>query len=315
MVSVLPAQAAQTKARARPAAAPVAAPPAAAAPAGRKVVLVAPVQADAALQARLPTGYSPDALRRELEVALETTGLFTATTRDSTDLDPVLREMALNKRPAGSAAQRSVLQSANLILNPTVEALSLVERRRRTPAMRDKDTVAASGSVSLTVQVLSNTGAVQTRMQIDATYQGPERLADPLVPDPLVRASVFNGPPTPEEFRALYQEMGRAFAKRVLDQVNPTVVAQVSADKVYLTRGEDAGYQVGDLLRLVRPGVEIIDPVTKEVLDRTDDEIGQIKVIEVRPRVTVGQVVKSTKDAVIGDLVREPVPVRDPSDN
>src|ERR1700761_5577242 len=73
-----------------------------AAEAGRTVTLVSPIERDPALDGRLPPTYSPDALRRELEVALETTGLFTVASRDKHDLDPVLRELALSKhRPHG----------------------------------------------------------------------------------------------------------------------------------------------------------------------------------------------------------------------
>ena len=178
--------------------------------------------------------------------------------------------------------------------------------------MRGKDSVSVSGTIAMTVQVLNVLdGSVQTRMQIDFPYQTPERLTDPLTNDPLAQSSVFNGPPTPEELKSAYEEMGRLFAKRVLDQVDPTLVAQKTGDLVYLTRGEDSGYHVGDLLRVMRRGAEIRNPVTHEVLDRIDEQIAEVKVVEVRPRVTIAQIVKSSKDVVAGDIVREPVSTED----
>jgi hypothetical protein len=271
----------------------------AAEPDGRQVALVSEVQADAA--ARLPVGYSPDALRRELEVALESTGLFIVPTRERGDIDPVRDELARGHRAASAPMQR-----ANLILNPTVETFVLRERRRPTPMMRGKDSVSASGQAALTVLVLeAASGHVQARMQIDVRFQTRERVADPLAEEPEHESGAFDAPASVEEYRAFYQEIGRAFAKRVLDQVSPTLVAQRSADLIYLTRGEDAGYRVGEMLKVMRRGPEIRHPVTHQLLDREDEEIGQAKVTEVRPRVTVAKIVSATREIQTGDIVRE----------
>jgi hypothetical protein len=278
---------------------------------GRKTVLVSPVRTDPALAGRLPITYSADALRRELEVALETTGVFTVASRDHRDLDPVLDEIARAKR-----RPRGEFRMAELILNPVLEGFSINERRRPAPMMRNKDSVSVSGVIALTVEVMNvSDGSVQTRMQIDLAYQTPEHLADPMANDPLVYSSAHHGDASPEEIKASYQALGRVFAKRVLDQVYPAVVAQRSGDRIYISRGEDAGYRVGDVLRIIRRGAPIRHPVTQQIIGYDEQTVGEAKVIETLPRMTVAKITSSTAEAAAGDIVREPVADPPPRDD
>jgi len=275
---------------------------------GRTIALVSPIESDPALAGRLPPTYSPDALRRELEVALETTGLFTVPSRDKHDLDPLLREFAAAKR-----RPRGDFHMAQLILNPTLEGFDIHERRRRAPMMKSKDALSVVGTFSMTVEVMNvSDGSVQTRMQIDVPYQTAERLTDPLANDPLSgesseRRDIYNGNATPEELKAAYEAVGRAFATRVADQVYPALVAQRTGDRIYITRGEDAGYQVGDVLQIIRRGEPIRNPVTHEVIGTAEQPVGEAKVVQVLPRMTIAQVTTASADVAIGDIVRAPV--------
>jgi hypothetical protein len=55
----------------------------------------------------------------------------------------------------------------------------------------------------------------------------------------------------------------------------------VKEGKVYLNLGQNAGLKVGDLLRVVTPGKEVINPATHAVLGYTSDETqGELKVTE-----------------------------------
>jgi hypothetical protein len=271
---------------------------------GRLVALVQPVVLDSSVAA--PPGFSAGALLREMEVALEGTGLFTVPTHDKKELGGVVAEKMRQKAGSSGAGQK-----ASVVLNPTIETLSVGERRRLAPMNRGKDAVSASGQLSMTVQVLNVAdGSVQTRMQFDAPYQGPERLEDPQANDQLATRgatanSAIHGAASPEEWRAFYQEAGRVFAKRVLDQVNPTMVAQRADDKLYLTRGQDAGYRVGDMLRVIHRGAPIRNPVTHEIIGSNETSLGTAKVIEVQPKMTIAQVVKSTGEIATGDVVKD----------
>jgi len=268
----------------------------------RLVALVSAVDVDNTLRASLPKYYSGDTLRRELEIALEATGLFTVPTRERRDLDPVIQEVIRLKR--GSTR----LVGAKYILNPTIVSIALDERRRRAPNMQGKDLVSVTGSVALRVLVLNvSDGSVRTRMSIDIDYVGPSRLADPLENDRLTAQNAVHGEATSRDFVTMAQVVGRAFAKRVLDQVHPVMVAAVAGGKVYLTRGQEAGYRIGEMLRIIRPGAEIRNPVTKELIGTTEEEIGEARISEVQPKMSIADVARSSREIKVGDIVREPV--------
>ncbi|HEY1753618.1 MAG TPA: hypothetical protein VGG29_20340 [Caulobacteraceae bacterium] len=265
------------------------------------LVLVTPIVPDQAVGARLPSTYSADALRREMDIALEATGLFSSVERSRSAVQGVIDE----RRAAGRGSTR--FHDAQLVLNPTLEGFSLAERRRHAPRMRDKDSVSVRGTLSLTVEVIDErSGGAQTRMPIDITYTSPEHLEDPRADDRLPNDAdgAVNLPPSPEELRVAYQEMARAFANRVLEQVSPTEVAAIDGDQLYLTRGEDSGYHVGDRLEVRRVGKPVINPVTHEVLGTTDDTIAQATVTEIRPKLTVAHVTGATRAIAVGDIVR-----------
>jgi len=267
---------------------------------GRLVALVTPVVVDPTV--RIPAYYSGDGLRRELEIALEATGLFTVPTRERRDLDPVLQEVIRTHK--GS----SRIVGAQFILEPTIEAITLDQRRRLAPSMRNKDLVTVTGSIALRVTVLdAHDGSVKTRMSVDVRYNGPDQLADPLENDPLAGRDAVHLATSSSDFVLLSQATGRAFAKRVLDQVNPALVAQADDSRIYITRGQEAGYQLGETLRVIRRGAPIINPVTKEVLGQAEQEVARAKVIEVQPRMSIAEIVQSTHPVITGDIVREPV--------
>lgn len=52
-------------------------------------------------------------------------------------------------------------------------------------------------------------------------------------------------------------------------------VAQVDGDNLYINAGQKSGLNVGDRLKVFRPGKEIIDPVTKVKLGTTESLIGE----------------------------------------
>ena len=54
-----------------------------------------------------------------------------------------------------------------------------------------------------------------------------------------------------------------------------------------------------------------IDSLLGEVLDRSDVMIGEVRVTEVRPRVSVAQILNSTEDIAPGAIVREEVVAED----
>lgn len=262
----------------------------------RKSIVVAEIQVDSGV-GELPSAYSKTALKREMEIALEATGLFTVPQTDKGDLNGVIDEMIRTGRRGAKAIP------ADLIVTSKLMAISLDERRRPAPNMRERDLVTVTGTMALRVTVMQvSNGAVKVRFPLDVTYAGKPRLADPVSASyaPRTQASTSAG-----DFVALSQATGRALATRVLDQVNPALVIQKTGDQVWISRGEDSGYTIGQTLMVFRVGPELRHPVTGEVLDKQYLQIGEARVTEILPRVSVARIVRSTEDIGVGTIVRE----------
>jgi hypothetical protein len=267
---------------------------------GRHTISVAPVELQGG--AHLPQADATEVLKRDIETALEATGLFTVTQTNKAELQAVLAEMKRSGRPSAKAIRSQFLMTTD------VASAELNERRRPAPGNRNQDLVEVTGSISLRVTVMQSADAkVKARMAMDVDYAAKPRLADPVGDGSYGRAQALNGPASSVDFIALSHVAASAVAKRVLDQMYPVVVVQRNGQQVFLSRGEDFGYKIGETLRVLRLGAELKDQRTGEVLDRSDTPIGEVRVTEVRPRVSVAQIVKSTAEIAAGDIVREQV--------
>ena len=262
----------------------------------RKSIVVADIQVDSGV-GTLPSAYSMAALKREMEIALEATGLFTVPQTDKEELNKVIDEMRRTGRRGAKAIP------ADLIVTSKLMAISLDERRRPAPNMRERDLVTVNGTMALRVTVMQvGTASVKVRFPLDVTYASKPRLADPTTAAYDTKTLTST---SPGAFVALSQATGRALATRVLDQVNPALVIQKTGDQVWISRGEDSGYVIGQTLQVFKVGPELRHPVTGEVLDKQYLEIGEARVTEILPRVSVAKIVRSTEDIGIGTIVRE----------
>ena len=265
----------------------------------RLTVVVAPIIVDDSIKSRLPPAFSPSTLRRELEIALDSTQLLSVIARDHHELDAVLDEMVTSHRHSARAIV------AQYVIAATVEDVTLGEWRRQAPRNRGQVLVSMTGSMSLRLTVLrAADGAVKARMPIDQTWSGRDRLDDWTPGDSFV-SHVDGGP---GDFVALCQAVSRAVATRVLAQLVPVIVVQRDGEEIYLSRGEDAGYETGQTLRIIRQGDEIRHPVTGQVLGRRETVIGEAKVTEIQPRLTIAKIVSSTEEVQTGAIVREDLP-------
>ena len=61
-------------------------------------------------------------------------------------------------------------------------------------------------------------------------------------------------------------------------------VVKVTGDKIYINSGNDDGRKSGDKFTVYRPGEELIDPDTGELLGSEMEEIGEIEIVEVKEK-------------------------------
>jgi hypothetical protein len=266
---------------------------------GRITTAVAPIIIDDSIKSRLPPAFSATTLRRELENALDSTQLISVVAREHGVLDAVLSEMVLSHRRSMRAVP------AQSIIAATVEDVTLGERRRTAPRNKGQVLVSMAGAMSLRVVVLrASDGFVQAEIPIDETWAGRSRLDDATEGDS--GAHKVDG--SPADFVALCETVARSFATRVLNQIAPVQVLQRSDDQLFLSRGEDAGYRIGQTLRVIRQGAEIRHPVTGQILGHSETTIGEIQVTEVQPRLTIAKILSSREQITPGAIVREDLP-------
>jgi len=80
-------------------------------------------------------------------------------------------------------------------------------------------------------------------------------------------------------------------------------VTDIVGNKVYFSGGKDVGMETGRTLTIVTRGKPIIDPDEGFVLGYIENDIGKIKVVSVKQKYSVGEVISTTKEIKKGDIV------------
>ena len=109
--------------------------------------------------------------------------------------------------------------------------------------------------------------------------------------------------------QAVQQAVGHAIDDLASELANhpwEARVATTEAEMVYLNVGRGSGLKNGDLLQVIRDSKIVTDPVTGEVLERETVAIAQLKVVQVRDKVTTARLVDEQQlvELVRGDVVQ-----------
>ncbi len=262
----------------------------------RTTISVAPVTLSASAGSP-PSGFR-DVVRREIQLALERTRLFSVIVSNSSEIDALLAELARS----GRQPPRSV--GADYVYAVEIASVSLDENISAAPHMVQNDLVAIRGAITLNVAVLSPTRGLLTRFSVDAQYR----------PTPQLRSAGSNNAHNrparsqPVSDSGQYQELARAAAARIAGRImennNAVRVVEVQGDRVWINRGSQSGYAVDEVLTIRSVGRELTDPVTGERLGDTGSAIARIRLSNVEPLLSIGVVVDSTAPIEVGAIVR-----------
>lgn len=109
---------------------------------------------------------------------------------------------------------------------------------------------------------------------------------------------------TPNVGKLLISQASQEMVSRITNIVYPVKVARAEGKTLYLNRGADGNFKVGDLVSVYSQGQAIVDSDTGETLGNTENEIAQARVTSVEARFTK---VELTSEAAIkeGMLVRK----------
>jgi hypothetical protein len=243
----------------------------------------------------LPSYYSAYTLTREVEAALDATRKFRVVSRSSGEAEAMADELQATKR------RNMAAQSATFVVAIEVLGVDLRREQQPIPNMYGKYRVQSVGRVEMRVSLRKTAdGSIQSRFPIEARVSTP--------------AEVFDGHNLPTAaasslgFVDLAKGVGKRVADRVLDELYPVLVIQRQGSIVYLNRGEDSGYRIGETLRVFSGGGERLrDPYTGEDLGPLETQLGTIRVTDQRPRVTMAEVVNETGTIGQGAIVRKAV--------
>lgn len=269
---------------------------------GRTAVAVGAVELSPSAQGVAIPGFA-DTLRSEIQIALEGTGLFSVPGANSTEINAMLSELART----GRTAPRSV--AAQYVYAVRVETLTLSDDMRVAPQMNTHDLVTTRGAIALQISVISpSTGSI-VRVPIDATYRPAPAMRDAMVTrgsHAVNRASLSRNSTDAQAFQALARAAAARLAGRILENNNAVQIIDIADGRVFINRGEDAGYAVGDTLSVRTRGRELRDPITGERLGDTGGDVGRIRLTEVRARLSVGVIEEGADQISTGALVRRP---------
>lgn len=243
----------------------------------------------------VPSYYSTYTLTREVEAALDATRKFRVVSRSAGEAEAMADELQATKRRSMAA------QSATYLVAIEVLGVELGEERRPVPNLYGKYSRQTVGRIEMRIALRQTSdGAIQSRFPIEARVTTPAQVYDASNPPSAAGASLG--------FVDLAKSAGKRVADRVLDELYPVRVINRQGSVVYLNRGEDSGYQVGEVLRVFSgDGGRLRDPYTGEDLGPMETQLGTIRVTDMRPRVTMAEVVSETAAIGAGAIIRKNV--------
>ena len=116
--------------------------------------------------------------------------------------------------------------------------------------------------------------------------------------------SVKDGELSDEMMVAVSRSMAEKIAVHVADVIFPPKILIVRDKEITINRGEGAGVVVGDMFNVFAQGEELIDPDTKESLGHDEVKVGKVKITEVDPKVSKGEILDDT-GVVRGAILRK----------
>jgi len=106
--------------------------------------------------------------------------------------------------------------------------------------------------------------------------------------------TVKDGELSDEMMVAVSRDMAQKIANRIADVIFPAKVLIKRDKEVTINRGEGGGVAVGDTFNVFALGEELIDPDTKESLGRDEVKVGKVKITQVNPKTSTGEILDDT---------------------
>ncbi len=236
----------------------------------------------------------------EMEASIQKTRKFELLSRKKAVLQEIREEQQFAKSDLtkGNAAAEGQMENANFLILPVVQDFKFYRSSKPVPNIANKYVRQDSGMLELNAQVIdTSTGGIKTTFYMKSTFATGKKVVNSK-----------GGAPSSVYFTKMAKAVAAQMADQLVDAVFPMKVLNVQGDQVWINRGKDGGLKKGDVLKVFRPGVALIDPDTGENLGSAETEIGKIKVVRINPKFTIAKVITkgATEPVQRGDIVRVP---------
>ncbi len=234
----------------------------------------------------------------EMEAAIQKNRKFTLVSRKKDVLQDIREEQEFAKSDltAGNAAAEGQIKNANFLILPTVQDFKFYRSSTPVPNLENKYVRRDSGMLEINAQVIDTaTGGIKTTFYLKSSFATGKSIVNSK-----------RGVPNSIHFTKMAKKVAAQMTDQLVDTVFPMRILNIQGKQVYINRGKDGGLKKGDILKVFRPGIELIDPDTGESLGSAETEIGQIKVTRINPKFTIAKIVKTIPDELVekDDIVR-----------
>ncbi len=235
----------------------------------------------------------------EMEASIQKSRKFAIVSRKASVMKDIREEQqfANSDLSAGNAAAEGQMKNANFLILPTVQDFKFYRSSKPVPNLDSKYVRRDSGMLEVNAQIIdTSTGAIKTTFYLKASFATGKRVVNRK-----------GGVPNSIHFTKMAKKISAQMADQLVDIVFPMRILNVQGKKVFINRGKDGGLKKGQILKVFKPGVVLIDPDTGENLGSAEYEIGKIKVTRINPKFTIA-VIKGEMDEEVdrGDIVRVP---------
>lgn len=234
----------------------------------------------------------------EMEASIQKNRKFSLVSRKKDVLQDIReeQEFAKSELTEGNAAAEGQIKNANFLILPTVQDFKFYRSSKSVPNLGSKYFRVDSGMLEVNAQIIdTSTGAIKTTFYLKASFATKRQIVNSK-----------GGVPNSTHFTRMAKKVAAQMTDQLVDAVFPMRVLNVQGQQVWINRGKDGGLKKGDVLKVFRPGIELIDPDTGENLGSAETQIGEIKVTRVNPKFTTAKVLEGNEgDIEKGDIVRE----------
>lgn len=236
----------------------------------------------------------------EMESALLAVRKFDVLTREKEELQELRKEQKAAKSDLfkGNAAREGQLENADYLVFPTVQDFKFYRTTKDVPNISNKYIRRDSGMLQIHAQILdTESGQIKANFYLKSSFATKDQVVN-----------IKGGLPSSVHFTRMAKDVAGQMADQLVDTVFPMLVLNAEGDLVWINRGADGGLKKGHLLNVYRPGKQLIDPYTKEVLGTAEQLIGRVKVVRVNPKFTVAEIVRKglKEPPQNGDILRKP---------